>query len=182
MKRVQNLRSEKHQFVAMGVLSGGEALPVRVRGHCPPAAFYCCNLFNAGWCSLAGLHFAKPIWHSTLGGEWIQYAEWKPPLKGGHLLMLTVLHLQLAKLHQLSMQQSINPVAQPATTIIPGMAHNIAEQLYLCFSKLCSNDWSNHFNGNLILKDKQWDGILPSASGRLEADRTATLKQCNNKI
>uniref|UniRef100_A0A3Q2YVC2 Poly(rC) binding protein 4 n=1 Tax=Hippocampus comes TaxID=109280 RepID=A0A3Q2YVC2_HIPCM len=36
---------------------------------------------------------------------------------------------QLAKLHQLSMQQSLNPVAQPATTIIPGMDHSIADAL-----------------------------------------------------
>lgn len=28
---------------------------------------------------------------------------------------------QLAKLHQLSMQQGLNPIAQPASTVIPGM-------------------------------------------------------------
>ena len=28
---------------------------------------------------------------------------------------------QLAKLHQLSMQQGLSPIAQPASTIIPGM-------------------------------------------------------------
>ncbi|XP_077369552.1 poly(rC)-binding protein 4 [Festucalex cinctus] len=33
-------------------------------------------------------------------------------------------HSELAKLHQLSMQQSLNAVAQPASTIIPGMEAN----------------------------------------------------------
>ncbi|XP_061837139.1 poly(rC)-binding protein 4 [Nerophis lumbriciformis] len=33
-------------------------------------------------------------------------------------------HSELAKLHQLSMQQGLNPVAQPASTIIPGMDAN----------------------------------------------------------
>lgn len=68
----------------------------------------------------AGLHFAKPVWHSTLGGETILW-KYEYIIREAYVFICIVLILQLAKLHQLSMQQSLSPIAQPASTVLPGM-------------------------------------------------------------
>ncbi|XP_019724150.1 poly(rC)-binding protein 4 isoform X1 [Hippocampus comes] len=58
-----------------------------------------------------------PLYSVTQGGLDLQQAYTLQNQYG-------IPHSELAKLHQLSMQQSLNPVAQPATTIIPGMDAN----------------------------------------------------------
>nr|XP_061802267.1 poly(rC)-binding protein 4-like isoform X1 [Nerophis lumbriciformis] len=58
-----------------------------------------------------------PLYSVTQGGLDLQQAYTLQNQYG-------IPHSELAKLHQLSMQQSLNPVAQPASTIIPGMEAN----------------------------------------------------------
>ncbi|XP_044067748.1 poly(rC)-binding protein 4-like isoform X2 [Siniperca chuatsi] len=58
-----------------------------------------------------------PLYSVTQGGLDLQQAYTLQNQYG-------IPHSELAKLHQLSMQQGLSPIAQPASTIIPGMDSN----------------------------------------------------------
>ncbi|MED6251520.1 hypothetical protein ATANTOWER_032141, partial [Ataeniobius toweri] len=58
-----------------------------------------------------------PLYSVTQGGLDLQQAYTLQNQYG-------IPHSELAKLHQLSMQQGLSPIAQPASTIMPGMDVN----------------------------------------------------------